>query len=94
MGESVIKTIISNVAFAILTVFILDRILDSYLFGIIGIVSLWVVFDYIKKLETKTDVDIKTKKIGTISYLLTNWFSWITIICSLIRLNNTKYTLI
>lgn len=67
---TIIKTILSNIAFAVVTVFTLIHIADNYLLGIVPLIGLWIIFDYIKKLEQKT-VDIKTKKIGTFSYFLT-----------------------
>jgi dihydroxyacetone kinase len=67
---TIIKTILSNLAFAVVTVFTLIHIVNNYLLGIVPLIGLWIIFDYIKNLEQKT-IDIKTKKIGTFSYFLT-----------------------
>jgi|GEM_PF-5883194 hypothetical protein len=67
---TIIKTILSNVAFAVVTVFTLFHIVNNYLLGIVPLIGLWIIFDYIKKFEQKT-VDIKTKRIGAFSYFFT-----------------------
>ena len=71
LGGTFIKTILSNIAFAIVTVFTLVYIVDNFMLGIIPLISLWVIYDYIKNLEKKTSIDVKTKKIGTICYFVT-----------------------
>ncbi|RKL65390.1 hypothetical protein CR203_20800 [Salipaludibacillus neizhouensis] len=65
------QTILTNIAIAIVTVFILVYVVDNLMIGIIPLVSLWVVNNYIRELEMKTKVDIKMKKIGTICYFFT-----------------------
>ncbi|MGV2939248.1 hypothetical protein AB5I83_06630 [Mesobacillus sp. LC4] len=69
------KKILSNVAFAIISVFILVHAADYGLTGIIALISLWVIFDYIKHLEKQADVNNKTKKISIIAYFLTGIIS-------------------
>ena len=56
--------------FAVVTVFTLFHVVDNYLLGIVPLIGLWIIFDYIKKFEQKT-VDIKTKRIGAFSYFFT-----------------------
>lgn len=63
------RTILYNIAFAIVAVFIIIHI-ENYLVGILPLISLWVMYDYTHNLEKKTDVNRKVKIIGTICYLV------------------------
>ncbi|HEO8418508.1 Uncharacterised protein [Mycobacteroides abscessus subsp. abscessus] len=63
------RTIIYNIAFAIVAVYIIVHI-DNYLVGILPLISLWIIHDYTHNLEKKTDVNRKVKIIGTICYLV------------------------
>jgi len=44
---------------------------DNFVHGIILIICLGIVYEYIKKLEKKSDVDIKKKRIGIACYFVT-----------------------
>jgi len=41
------------------------------MFGVVLLISLWVIYDYIRNLEKKAEVGKTKKKIGVICYMVT-----------------------
>ena len=71
-NKSLARAIIFNIGFAILTVFVFSQLSNTNIvFGIVLIVSLLFVYDYIKLLQDKAGSERKFKFIGYTSYLIT-----------------------
>jgi hypothetical protein len=69
-----IKTIVTNIAFAISTFFSIVLIVEGDdFFGIAILVCLMVIYDYIRGLEKRTGVEKKHRVRGLITYFVTGF---------------------
>jgi positive regulator of sigma E activity len=81
MNENIplVRAILFNIGFAILTVFVFSQLFLSntnIVFGILLIVSLWFVYDYFKFFQDKAVTERKIIFIGYTSYLVTGLIIW------------------